>query len=131
MARKKGCSNSKLLAFLKEIGEKIPEEVNNIYINGGNTILADAKSRIKSKSGKLAESGHLKQSGNKQLRKVQVVFDAEADRKGQPYKYGRIVEFRPGHEHPFLYPAYDAHSDKIREDALETIRDVVKKVDIS
>jgi len=40
--------------------------------------------------------------------------------------YAKIVEFRPGHEQPYLYPAYDAHRDQIKQNVIEAIQKAVR-----
>ena len=56
--------------------------------------------------------------------KVSIVFDAASD---DGYEYGRINEFRPGHEHPFLYPAYDSNVGQIKQDLEDAIRKAAEK----
>lgn len=124
-------SYGSLVAVLTELGAEVFNESKKALLDGGNIILADAKSRITNISGKsigtLAESGKVKP--NKKGDKVSIIFDAEAQSDGYPYS--KIVEFRPGHEHPFLYPAYDSNRDQIKQNVIDAIRKAVQSRGVS
>lgn len=110
--------------MLELIGNNIKEETEKIINSGAERILSDAKARINDKTGKLSASGHIEEMKSKSKYRVMIVFDAKAD---DEYEYSKMVEFRPGHEHPFLYPAYDANIDSIREEILEAIKKATEK----
>ena len=120
-----------LEAALTALGAEVSKDAKQALLTGGETILADAKSKITNVTGKsrgdLAASGKVK--ANKKGNKVTISFDAEA--QSDDYPYSKIVEFRPGHEHPFLYPAYDAHRDKIKENVIDSIRKAVQSRGVS
>jgi HK97 gp10 family phage protein len=82
-------------------------------------IAEDARKRCPKRTGKLAASIHVEQKGTK----LRIVADAKA--KDGTY-YGRLVEFSPKIAHPFLYPAYDAHKDSIKERIARSIREALR-----
>lgn len=111
------------------LGADVSAKATGVLAEGGQTILADAKARIHSISGKLSASGRLEI--NKKGTVVKIVFDAVSDPSkygthGGGYSYSKIVEFRPGHEHPFLYSAYDAHRDEVKQNVIDAIREAVQ-----
>ena len=106
---------------LEELGIDVKKAGLGALQAGAEVICADAKSRIHNISSDLANSVTWKWNklGNK------IVISANAkNKKGK--MYGRLVEFWPGREHPFMYPAYDANSKHIREDVIEKIRQAVQ-----
>lgn len=127
MARNGRLSGSAISTLLIELGAEVSAEAKKALLAGGQTILTDAKARIHSISGALSASGKLEV--NKSGTIVRIVFDAVSPATANSaggYMYAKIVEFRPGHEHPFLYPAYDAHRNQIKQNVIEAIRQAVK-----
>lgn len=122
MARKHKSANSILVA-LREIGKGIEENAVKALEDGANIIVKDAKSRINSVSGDLAESVHLEKSKNGTY--IKIVADATNPKND--VKYGKLVEFFPGREHPFLYPAYDSNRDTVKNMVVDAIQGAVKK----
>jgi len=128
MARNGRLSGSSISTLLIELGAEVSAEAKKALLSGGQTILSDAKARIHSISGALSASGKI--GVNKSGTIVRIVFDAQSPATANSpggYLYGKIVEFRPGHEHPFLYPAYDAHRNQIKQNVIEAVRRAVKK----
>lgn len=123
MARR--MSASAIETVLTELGAEVSTVAKAELLRGGQTILTDANARIHSISGKLSASGKLKVNAKGTV--VKIVFDAE--NKG--YGYSKIVEFRPGHEHPFLYPAYDAHRNQVKQNVIDAIRQAVRSRGVS
>lgn len=124
MARNGRLSQSAIGTILTELGADVESRAKQVLLAGGETILADAKSRVTNTSGKstgkLSASGSVKPNGKGNV--VRITFDAKND----GYNYSRIVEFRPGHEHPYLYPAYDAHRNQVRQNVIDAIRQAVR-----
>ena len=121
-------SGSEISKLLIELGAEVTVKAKQTLLVGGQAILSDAKTRIHSISGALAASGKLEV--NKSGTLVKIVFDAVSPATANSpggYGYAKIVEFRPGHEHPYLYSAYDANRDKIKRNVIESIRQAVKK----
>lgn len=121
MARKHKSANSILVA-LREIGKGIEENAVKALEDGANIIVKDAKSRINTVSGDLAESVHLEKS--KKGTYIKIVADATNPKND--VKYGKLVEFFPGREHPFLYPAYDSNRDTVKNMVVDAIQGAVK-----
>lgn len=111
---------------LDELGADIKKAGWETLEIGANIIMADMKSRIHNVSGDLAAS--ITARPNKSHTKIIISANAK-NKKGK--MYGRLVEFWPGREHPFMYPAYDAHSKQIREDIIESIREAIRKHAVS
>ena len=121
-------SGSAISTLLIELGAEVSVKAKQALLAGEQTILSDARARIRNVSGTLSASGKIEV--NKSGTIVRIVFDAQSPATANSaggYMYGKIVEFRPGHEHPFLYPAYDAHRDRIKQNVIEAIRRAVKK----
>ena len=110
-----------------ELGAEVSIKAKQALLAGGQTILTDAKARIHCISGSLAASGKLQV--DKKGTVVKIIFDAKSPSTANSdggYGYSKIVEFRPGHEHPYLYPAYDSNRNKVKADIIEAIRQAVK-----
>ena len=88
---------------------------------GAEKIVADAKNFCPAKTGKLRDSIHAK--SNKDGSSYKIVADAQ-DENG--FYYGRIVEFSPLIDKPFLYPAYDMNKQEIKENILNAIRNAIR-----
>lgn len=118
MARRQ---NQNFNLSLNELGAGVKKAGWDALVKGADDIVADAKSRIHNVSGDLAASVMAKpnRAGTK------IIISANAkNKKGK--MYGRLVEFWPGREHPFMYPAYDAHRGRIRANVIEAIRQAVR-----
>ena len=109
------------LENLREIGTHVADAAKRALRNGAYAVAADAKSRAPVKTGKLRDS--IKVTGNSNGAKYKI----SADAANNGYRYGKIVEFRPGHERPFLYPALDAKRQQIRNDIADAIRNAVNR----
>ena len=120
-------SGSAISTLLTELGADVSAAAKKELLTGGETILSDAKARIHSISGALSASGKLEVNAKGTV--VRIVFDAVSPATANSaggYGYAKIVEFRPGHEHPYLYSAYDAHRDQVKQNVIETIRKAVQ-----
>ena len=125
-------SGSAISVLLIELGAEVSDEAKKALLAGGETILADAKTRIHKISGALAASGKLQV--NKSGTIVRIIFDATSPATAHSaggYMYAKIVEFRPGHEHPYLYTAYDAHRNEIKQNVIDAIRKAVRSHAVS
>ena len=127
MARNGRLSGSAISTLLIELGAEASAEAKKALLAGGQTILSDAKARIHSVSGALSANGKIGVNNLGTI--VRIVFDAASPATAHSaggYMYAKIVEFRPGHEHPYLYPAYDAHRDQIKKNVIEAIQKAVR-----
>ena len=126
MARYGRLSGNAIEVALMELGADVSIKAKEALLEGGQTILADARARIHSISGALSASGRLEV--NKKGTIVRIVFDAASPatvHSAGGYLYGKIVEFRPGHEQPFLYPAYDTQRRQIKQIVIDAIQKAV------
>ena len=72
--------------------------------------------------GALRDSIHAeKQKGGKEYR---IVADAQAQ---DGLYYGKIVEFSPKINKPFLYPAMDAKREAVKKKIIEAVREAIRK----
>jgi hypothetical protein len=127
LARNGRLSENAINTLLIELGADVSVAAKKELLTGGETILSDAKARIHSISGALSASGKIEV--NKSGTIVRIVFDATSPATAHStggYRYAKIVEFYPGHEHPYLYPAYDAHRDQIKQNVIEAIQKAVR-----
>jgi len=127
VAHRGSLSGKEISTLLLELGDDVAVKAKQTLLAGGQTILGDAKTRIHKISGALAASGKLEV--NPSGTRVKIVFDAVSPATAHSaggYGYARIVEFRPGHEHPYLYTAYDAHQNQIKKNVINAIRKAVQ-----
>ena len=113
--------------FLSQIADEFGEDVKNAGVaelaKGAEKIKATAKSLCPALSGKLKESIHVETKKSKKGANIKVVADA----KNNGFPYGRIVEFSPKIQRPFMIPAKDEHAMEIRENALDAIRQAIRR----
>ena len=106
---------------LDAIGEKVARAAMEALSKGADLIVDDAKERCPVDTGQLRESIH-----NKIQRKgtrAKIVADAKKD----GIYYGKIVEFSPKINRPFMYPALDANRDTVRDMISDAVRKGLRK----
>jgi len=107
---------------LNDLGVDVKKAGWDALTAGSEVLVSDIKSRIHNVSGKLSDSVIAKPNSTG----TKIIISANAkNEKGK--MYGRLVEFWPGREHPFMYPAYDAHRGKIRQNVIDAIREAVHR----
>ena len=107
-------STYKTLAALREMGEHVVEAAKAELKKGADEIVADAKSRCPVKTGRLRDS--IKAVSNRDGSVYWITANASVESPKSPtgrFYYGAVVEFSPKINRPFLYPALDAHRQKI------------------
>lgn len=109
---------ARLSEILQDFGEEAVTHMKEALAKGASDIAADAKGRVPVATGTLRESIHTK--ANKNGTRIKIVADARNPKDNVPY--GRLLEFSPKLNRPFLYPAYDAHRDEIKKAMIEAIR---------
>lgn len=119
MATRNGVGGT--LRNLREMGEHVANASKRALRNGAYTVAADAKSRAPVRTGKLRNS--IKVTGNRDGSSYKVSADAEKD----GYRYGKIVEYSPKINKPFLYPALNANRQQIRENIKNAARQAVRQ----
>lgn len=116
--------------ILKELGEAAEQAAKEALGEGAELLVQEAKSRcpVYEGSDRRVVRGALRDSIRAiRLRngtKYRVVADAQA--KDGLY-YGKIVEFSPAIDEPFLYPAFEAVKDEIRGRIVAAVREAVRK----
>lgn len=119
MAKRKYGKNEILL----ELGAEAVEAAKKALLDGAELIVRDAKILVPVRTGRLRDSIRAEVEDKKVFR-VKIVADARNERG---IAYGKYVEFWPGREKPFLYPAYYANRDKIREMVADAVRKAVRR----
>ena len=103
--------------ILQDYGKQVADAAKKALADEAEIIANDAKSRCPVRSGNLKESIHT--VPNKSGTRVSIVADA-TDKNGVPY--GKIVEFSPKIQKPFVHPAIDEHKDEISSKVADAIK---------
>ena len=116
--------------ILKELGEAAETAAIAALAEGAEIVMKEAKQRCpvyegddyRVVKGALRDSIHAeKQKGGKEYR---IVADAQAQ---DGLYYGKIVEFSPKINKPFLYPAMDAKREAVKKKIIEAVREAIRK----
>ena len=116
--------------ILKELGEAAENAAIAALAEGADMVMKEAKQRCpvyegddyRVVKGALRDSIHAeKQKGGKEYR---IVADAQAQ---DGLYYGKIVEFSPKINKPFLYPAMDAKREAVKKKIIEAVREAIRK----
>ena len=107
--------------LLQTMGERAAKAAREALSEGADMVVAEAKDRCPVRSGELKESIH------KEVKKGGGRIDVVADAEHRGVFYGRIVEFSPRINRPFLYPAMDSKRKAVREHITEAVREELKK----
>jgi len=103
--------------ILQDYGKQVADAAKKALADEAEIIANDAKSRCPVKTGNLKESIHT--VPNKSGTRVNIVADA-TDKNGVPY--GKVVEYSPKIQKPFVHPALDAHRDEISGKVADAIK---------
>lgn len=116
---------SQALTALREMGEHVVNAAKRVLKDGADIIVAEAKSRCPVKTGRLRES--IKATPKYQGTVYEISANAsKTDSHGRTYYYGGRVEFDPTFGNPFLYPAFDAHSNEIYHKVRDAISNAIR-----
>ena len=116
--------------ILKELGEVAENAAIAALAEGAEMVMKEAKQRCpvyegddyRVVKGALRDSIHAeKQKGGKEYR---IVADAQAQ---DGLFYGKIVEFSPKINKPFLYPAMDAKREAVKKKIVDAVREAIRK----
>ena len=110
-------SNKAFQQILQDYGKQVAAAAKKALAEEAEIIANDAKSRCPVLTGNLKESIHT--VPNKSGTRVSIVVDA-TDKDGVPY--GKVVEYSPKIQKPFVYPALDAHKDEIAGKVADAIK---------
>ncbi|MBO6292325.1 MAG: HK97 gp10 family phage protein [Selenomonas sp.] len=124
----KGWQSSK--EILRELGENATEAAKSALAEGAELVMKEAKERCpvytgndrRVVKGALKESIHaVKQKGGT---KYKIIADAVSH---DGIFYGKLVEFSPAINKPFMYPALDAQRETVKKLIVEAVREAVRK----
>ena len=116
--------------ILKELGEAAETAAIAALAEGAEMVMKEAKERCpvyegddyRVVKGALRDSIHAeRQKGGREYR---IVADAQAQ---DGLYYGKIVEFSPKINKPFLYPAMDAKREAVKKKIIEAVREAIRK----
>ena len=116
--------------ILKELGTAAENAAKAALEEGADILVKEAKARCpvydgddpRAVKGALRDSIHAeKEKGGKEYR---IVADAQAK---DGLFYGKIVEFSPKINKPFLYPAMDAKRKEIQQNIVAAVREAIRK----
>ena len=116
--------------ILKELGEAAENAAIAALAEGAEIVIKETKERCpvydgddpRVVKGALRDSIHAeKQKGGKEYR---IVADAQAQ---DGLYYGKIVEFSPKINKPFLYSAMDAKREAVKKKIIEAVREAIRK----
>ena len=116
--------------ILKELGTAAENAAKAALAEGAEMVMKEAKQRCpvyegddyRVVKGALRDSIHAKkQKGGKEYR---IVADAQAQ---DGLYYGKIVEFSPKINKPFLYPAMDAKREAVKKKIIDAVREAIRK----
>lgn len=115
--------NKQFKQVLAQYGEAAAAAAKEAIAENADELCREAKSRCPVKTGKLKDSIHVVKL--KKGAVCHVVADAKG-KDGTPY--ARIVEFSPKIDKPFMYPAFDAKRDQMKENVVMKIREALTNV---
>ena len=116
--------------ILKELGTAAENAAIAALAEGAEMVMKEAKERCpvyegddyRVVKGALRDSIHAeKQKGGKEYR---IVADAQAQ---DGLYYGKIVEFSPKINKPFLYPAMDVKREAVKKKIIDAVREAIRK----
>lgn len=116
--------------ILRELGENATEAAKSALAEGAELVMKEAKERCpvytgndrRVVKGALKESIHaVKQKGGA---KYKIIADAVSH---DGIFYGKLVEFSPAINQPFMYPALDAQRETVKKLIVEAVREAVRK----
>ena len=112
---------SEAVRKLRMKGEHVLTAAKQALKEGADMIVQDAKSRCP------VRTGALKNSIKAESLEYGAAYEISADAKNQRgIAYGQFVEFSPN-GHPFLYPAFDAQKDAVKNHVKQAIDNAVAR----
>ena len=117
-------------AILRELGENATKAAKDALADGAEIVMQEARNRCpvykgndcRVVKGALRDSIHaIKQKGGA---KYKIVADAVSH---DGIFYGKLVEFSPAINKPFMYPAMDARRDEVRNKIINAVREALRR----
>ena len=134
-----GMTTGAVEQHLRELGDHVLEAAKAALKEGAEMVVKDAKSRCpvyeghKKKNGQIyhwagAKPGALRDSIQAEPNTKGTVYAISANAKSEDgYLYGQILEFSPGVNRPFLYPALDANRQAVADKIQDAIKNAVRR----
>lgn len=116
--------------LLRGMGEDVLQAAKAALAKGAEEVVAEAKSRCPVYKGKdkRVTSGALRDSIHAEKKRSGTLYRVTAGAKAQDgTAYGKLVEFSPKINKPFLYPALDARRDGIRRGIVEAVKAALRR----
>ena len=116
--------------ILRELGENATEAAKSALAEGAELVMKEAKERCPVYTGndRRVVKGALKESVHavklKGGAKYKIIADAVSH---DGIFYGKLVEFSPAINQPFMYPALDAQRETVKKLIVEAVREAVRK----
>ena len=116
--------------ILRELGENATKAAKSALADGAEIVMQEARTRCpvykgndnRVVKGALRDSIHaVKQKGGA---KYKIIADATSH---DGIFYGKLVEFSPKINKPFMYPAMDARRDEVRNKIIDAVREVLRR----
>ena len=116
--------------ILRELGENAAKAAKDALADGAEIVMQEARNRCpvykgndcRVVKGALRDSIHaVKQKGGA---KYKIVADATSH---DGIFYGKLVEFSPAINKPFMYPAMDARRDEVRNKIIDAVREALRR----
>lgn len=116
--------------ILRELGENATKAAKDALADGAEIVMQEARNRCpvykgndnRVVKGALRDSIHaVKQKGGA---KYKIIADATSH---DGIFYGKLVEFSPKINKPFMYPAMDARRDEVRNKIIDAVREVLRR----
>ena len=116
--------------ILKQLGEAATTAAKNALAEGVKMVVQEAKSRCPVYEGKDSRvvKGALRDSIHAEKRKGGAEYAIIADAQAQDgLFYGKVVEFSPKINKPFLYPALDAKRSEVQKKIVSAVKEAIRK----
>ena len=116
--------------ILRELGDYATKAAKDALADGAEIVMQEARNRCpvykgndnRVVKGALRDSIHaVKQKGGA---KYKIIADATSH---DGIFYGKLVEFSPAINKPFMYPAMDARRDEVRNKIIDAVREALRR----
>ncbi len=116
--------------ILRELGEEATKAAKSALAEGVELVMKEAKERCPVYTGndRRVVKGALKNSIHGEKMKGGAKYKIIADALSHDgIFYGKLVEFSPAINKPFMYPALDAQRETVKKLIIEAVREAVRK----
>ena len=116
-------NNNSAAKILKQLGENAVKAARAALAKSADEVVAEAKSRVSVKTGALRDSIQAEKIGNG---KFKITANAKSDDE-RNFAYGRIVEYSPKINKPFLHSALLAKRGEVQKNIVDAVREAIRK----